>query len=223
MIIMLVLLAAVLASFFGIKKYKKTHTSSEESSETEYTITSMDASKADKFTVKTGDTSMSFSKSGDNWVYDDDKTVELDQTKMSGIVSSLYNSSSTIKIVNPSDLEQYGLGDGAMEIELSSGTTKTKITLGSFNQMISKFYIMKDGDKAVYAITGDELSNLSGGIDSLKAAADTSTAVQSSTAVGTSTAAESSTAEGISTSAESSTTEGTSTSTESSTSTSTNK
>ena len=149
--------------------------SSEESSETEYTITSMDASKADKFTVKTKDTSMSFSKTGDNWVYDDDKTVELDQTKMSGIVSSLYNSSSTIKIVNPSDLEQYGLGDGAMEIELSSGTTKTKLTLGSFNQMISKFYIMKDGDKAVYAITGDELSNLSGGIDSLKAAADTST------------------------------------------------
>ena len=175
MIIMLVLLAAVLASFFGIKKYKKTHTSSEESSETEYTITSMDASKADKFTVKTKDTSMSFSKTGDNWVYDDDKTVELDQTKMSGIVSSLYNSSSTIKIVNPSDLEQYGLGDGATEIELSSGTTKTKLTLGSFNQMISKFYIMKDGDKAVYAITGDELSNLSGGIDSLKAAADTST------------------------------------------------
>ncbi len=188
MILMLVLLVAVLAAFFGLKKYKKTHVETESTAETEYTITSMDASKADKLTVTVGGVAMNFSKKDDNWVYDDDPSVTLDQTKMSGIVSSLYNCSSTLKIVNPTDLDQYGLGDDAIQIELSSSDkTTSKITLGSFNQMISKSYIMKDGDKSVYAITGNDLTDLSGGIDSLTAAAETTTAVTSTTAESTST------------------------------------
>jgi hypothetical protein len=183
-IILLVLLAAAVAAFFGLKQYNKTHTASADTSESEsrYEIGTLDSSKVDKITVTNSKGTMHFYKKNKIWKTSDDSSEELDQSVMSGIAEELASNYATVKIDKPSDLSQYGLDkDNAVSIEIAAGKDTLKLTLGAYNGMISKFYIMKDGDPSVYAVSGTQLSSLGGDLDSFKAAAETSSAEASTT------------------------------------------
>ncbi len=182
-IILLVLLVAALAVFFGIRQYSRSHVSSSDSSATEprYEVDKLDASKVDKLVITNSKGTMHFYKGNSIWKTDDDKSMEVDQSALSGIVDELAANYATVKIDKPSDLAQYGLKDNTVKIEISAGKDTAKLTLGAYNGMISKFYVMRDGDSSVYAISGTQLSSLSNGLDSFKAVSTTSAASASET------------------------------------------
>lgn len=150
-IIILILLAVLVAATVGLKWYNKTQNEKKEA-EDEAAIIYVTQTAPDEitaFSYELDGVDYSFTKDGDQWTYDGDKTIDLDEDAVSSMLGTLESLTATDEIDN-ADLSEYGLNQPSDLITFTTSQGVTTISVGNKNEMLGSYYIMTGEDKKVY-------------------------------------------------------------------------
>ena len=92
-------------------------------------------------------------KDGDNWICDEDRSVDIDADKVSTMVGKVASLTSENKIENVEDIAQYGLDAPSLTILVSDGTTSYTILIGNYNETTYTYYMCLESDKSTVYTT----------------------------------------------------------------------
>lgn len=92
-------------------------------------------------------------KDGDNWICDEDRSVDIDADKVSTMVGKVASLTSENKIENVEDIAQYGLDAPSLTILVSDGTTSYTLLIGDYNETTYTYYMCLESDKSTVYTT----------------------------------------------------------------------
>lgn len=182
LIAMLAVLVVAVVAFFAVSKISKAQDEAEEET-VEYAVNDLDGDAVTRliFTNSTAGT-ISLSKVGDEWIYEDDKTVDIDESEVESLIGKVAGLTSENKIENVTDLSQYGLDEPTGTIMISDGTNSCTILVGSYNTMMTTNYICLESDKTtVYTTKNSYVSAFEVTVDDITAEEETETETESET------------------------------------------
>ena len=120
-----------------------------------YTVYSEDADNISAIEVIGGEDEIKAVNLGNSvWTINDFSEEEIDTSKAYGIAGTVSRLSSKNKIEeNPTDLSVYGLDEPSITVNITkkNGDTDT-LHIGDKSPTLGEYFIMKDGDNAVYTI-----------------------------------------------------------------------
>lgn len=153
LIIIIVLLVALIAGYFGLRHYNKAE-ENKEATDT-YTALSLDDTAITDIKVTSAESSYELAKEDSTWVLTSDKTVNIDQDMVTTMLSNVNSITANDKIDDVTDYDQYGLKDADISIVLtnSDGSSKT-ILIGDYCDSESRYYCRIDDDTTVYLVAG---------------------------------------------------------------------
>jgi hypothetical protein len=182
LIAMLAVLVVAVVAFFAVSKISKAQDEAEEET-VEYAVNDLDGDAVTRliFTNSTAGT-ISLSKVGDEWIYEDDKTVDIDESEVESLIGKVAGLTSENKIENVTDLSQYGLDEPTGTIMISDGTNSCTILVGSYNSMMTANYICLESDKTtVYTTKNSYVSAFEVTVDDITAEEETETETETET------------------------------------------
>lgn len=139
-----VLVVAVIA-FFGLSKFSVAD-ETEASEDEAYTVNAIEADNVTGFIFTNTNDTVSLTKDGDEWIYESDKSLDLDESKVSSLISNVAPLTSQDCIENVDDLSVYGLDNPVRTIVISDGDNTCTIFVGDFNDMTDTYYICLESD-----------------------------------------------------------------------------
>lgn len=151
-----ILLAALLIAvggYFGLK-YLNGRTSDSQAATSDVTVLALSVDDITGFSYDYEGTTYSFVKDGDNWLYEGDQTLDLDESQVSSLLGNVVNISSEQEITDVEDLKQYGLASPQRTVTLETADTSYSLQFGDYNSIISKYYLKLDGGETVYTTSG---------------------------------------------------------------------
>lgn len=114
-------------------------------------------------------TALSFTKEGDTWKYDRDDQFPVEESKITGIVSTASKLEAVRKLEGGDDLSAYGLAEPARKVTLTAEDgSHTVICIGNSTED-SQYYAMIEGPNIPYLIGAALFTETSGGLDELMA------------------------------------------------------
>lgn len=160
-IILLVILVVLLGTYFGVVKYNKIQEGKEEADE-EITVTSIDTDEVTGLTYTSGGTEYSFVKTEDEWKYEQDTSLPINQTSIDNIVSNACAlKAERLLVDNLDDVASYGLDNPAYTVKLTvSEGTETIIYIGNQNTATSVYYAYTSDGENIYTIDQSLVSTL---------------------------------------------------------------
>jgi hypothetical protein len=157
-ILLLGILAVLIVGIILVRKLSE----KEDTEETEAAavVYSTDSTSITRLTWTYNNETVSFSRQGENWVYEDDADFPTDNSYLEAMATTLATIEADRVIDDPGDLAQYGLDDPicSMTVETSSGTTT--LNFGDENTISSERYLT-NGDGKVYLVKAEILSSFS--------------------------------------------------------------
>ena len=219
MIIGIVLLILCVGGYFGVKAYNANETKKEEAK----TMSPVEVTASDVtgMSYVYDGVTMTFHKDGENWVYSQDTSIDINEESIDGMIEEACRVTST-QIVTAENLSDYGFDTPETTITLTTAQGTTEIVVGMYNEMLTQYYMNINGALDMYLIDGMLVSSFSNTLENLivkdTESTETETAegaetesTETETAEGTETeSTEAETAEGTETeSAEAETAEGT--------------
>ncbi len=133
-------------------------------------VSKVDENKITLVTLRHGGTTIRLSKQGAGWTVDYPQPFDWDSVTLRNIAGNLSKlDAERLVDADPTDLSQYGLDppQATAEVSLSDGT-KVRILIGNKTVEGSAYYVMKEGDKAVYTVLGYSVDPLLSSIDELR-------------------------------------------------------
>lgn len=160
LIVLLVVLGLCIAGYFVGKQYFADKEKKDEEAKTK-TVMKIDTSKVTGVAYSYDGKTYTIGKAGDVWMNVDDSKMQLDQTDVGNMISSLKDIKATTIIKKPKDISQYGftktkngVKPATQEIYVKTkGDKYYDILVGSanpYNQ--SAYYVMFKGDDNVYLV-----------------------------------------------------------------------
>lgn len=128
---LLVILIVAVIAFIVVKNLPQ-----EEETDTtaSYEVTNLNADDVTKLVYTNENGTLTLNKDGDNWICDEDRSVDIDADKVSTMVGKVASLTSENKIENVEDIAQYGLDAPSLTILVSDGTTSYTILIGDYNE-----------------------------------------------------------------------------------------
>lgn len=156
-ILLLAILAALVAGILLVRKWTAQGEVEETASVPVY---STDSASIQRLTWTYNNETVSFSRDGENWVYEDDSEFPTDASYLDAMTSTLASIEADRVIDDPGDLAQYGLEDPicSLTVETASGTAT--LQFGDENTISSERYLT-NGDGKVYLVKAEILSSFS--------------------------------------------------------------
>lgn len=150
-VIILIALAVVLVATFGMKTYNKNQEEKETAEEEASTIyiSQVQTDTITSFSYEIGEVTYSFTKDGENWIYDGDSSVDIDEDAVETMLNSLEALTATDEI-NCEDLSEYGLEDPSDVISYTTDSGSVTLSVGNKNDMLGSYYVMTGEDGKVY-------------------------------------------------------------------------
>lgn len=139
------------AAFFGVSSYKDYLVRKNKADEQAGIISMNRMEQIEKISLGSGSNQLSFERSGDQWIYTDEKDFPLDQSGVTAIADTASKLTADRKLEDHDDWKDYGLDEPDKEVTVTdqSGTVTT-IMIGSGTD--SLYYARIEGDEAVYVI-----------------------------------------------------------------------
>ena len=165
LLLLLVLILAIVAFLFVSKMPDEDETEEAVS----YTVTDLEPENVSKlvFTNDTGTYTLTKQEDG-TWIYEGDKTLDMDETAVENLISKVSALTSEDKIEQVKDVSEYGLDEPVVTILVSDGTNSYTMLVGDYNDVTYTYYMCLENDmETVYTMTSYSISSFQSGIDDL--------------------------------------------------------
>ncbi|WP_075678413.1 DUF4340 domain-containing protein [Roseburia sp. 831b] len=176
-VITVVILLVLVLAYIGIHIYnqKQEEKKEKEEKENEITVTELDTDDMTAFSYQVSGETLSFTKDGDEWVYDQDTSLDLDEDVVNGMIEKAASLTADDSFDDYDSLADYGLDQPSNTITLTTKESTTTLYLGNQNAMTSQYYLMTGDGETVYAVDNTLSTTFSKTVDSLVKEEDTQT------------------------------------------------
>lgn len=164
MIIGIVLLILCVGGYFGVKAYN----SNEEKKEEAKTMTPIEITASDVtgFSYIYDGVTLNFEKDGENWLYSEDTSLNINEETIDGMIETVCSVTSTQQ-VTAENLSDYGFDTPENTITLTTAAGTTEIAIGMYNEILSQYYMNINGSNEMYLIGSELTSSLSNSVENL--------------------------------------------------------
>lgn len=147
--VLLVLLGA--AAVFLLKDQKETEQTEENNERTEAVLISMDPASVQEVQIEGDREPIHIVREGDALLLKDLEEYPQSQTQMEALLNGLADVTGLVVQEKEFEADRYGFGASALTVNLK-GEEEITLHLGDYNESTSSWYVMKDGDSALYTI-----------------------------------------------------------------------
>lgn len=156
------LLAAVVllcAAYAGIRYYNNRQEEKEAEKEKAETITVTDFEVSDitKFSYQLEGQTLSFTKEGENWHYDGDSSVDIDEDAVGTLLSKTVNVTAEETVTEYDTLADFGLEIPSNTITITTEEGDTTLLIGNQNEITNQYYLKK-ADSDVICLVGSAVA-----------------------------------------------------------------
>lgn len=157
MLLLLGVLAVLLVVYFLTNSYSVRYETKDEEDLSIDTFAGFSTDDVETVSYNCEDTLQTFTKEDDEWVYTNDKTIDIDEDLVDSMLSVLSNlECERVVADNLSSTADYGLDDPEMTITLSlSDGTQKILYIGSQNPITSAYYAFVEGEDNIYLLSSD--------------------------------------------------------------------
>lgn len=168
-IVVLILLVVAVAAYLLLHVYndkKEAKEEAEEDADT-ITITDFDTDDVTAFSYQLNGETLSFTKDGDNWLYDGDTSLDLDEDSITSMLSAVSNLTTEEALEEYDSLSDYGLDTPSNTITVTTADGTITLLAGNQNEITNSYYMMTGDSDTVYLISTDLNSTFSSAVDDL--------------------------------------------------------
>lgn len=161
----LIMLAGVLAiclvAYFRIGYYNdlQEEKEAEEVTNNIIYVTDFDYDEVTSFSYLYEDATYSYTKEGDNWFYDGDNTLDMDESEIKTVLYYAGCVTADEKLTEYDDLSSYGFDKPTNIISLTVNGEELVIKIGAENEMLGLYYLVVEGNDNLYLVDDSLLSN----------------------------------------------------------------
>ena len=157
--ILLLVLLALLITFFGLKKWNTSKSEAEEKKKENAVVHIFETDSLESIEYKEASgEEMSFVKEDDTWEYAPDTTIALTESSMQNMEDAFSDIQAVKEIKNPDDLSDYGFDSPEYNLTLTGKDGEAhKFLIG--NASGENYYFMEDGTEKVYTVSADLISD----------------------------------------------------------------
>lgn len=156
LLLLLGVLVLVVAAWFGVSLIPEEDETEETMS---YQVSDLEKDAVTKLTYTNEQGTFSFSKEGEEWSYEADKSVDIEESTLENMIGKLASYASENQITEVEDLSIYGLDEPKYTILLSDGTTSYTMFVGDYNTTTYTYYMCLESDPAtVYTVQSSDVT-----------------------------------------------------------------
>lgn len=150
------ILIVALAAFLIVSKLPD----EEETEETvKYQVTDIDENTVTKLVYTNENETITLSKSDDQWQYQEDKTLDIDEDTVESMIGKIAFYESENKLENVEDISLYGLDEPILTVLISDEDTSFTMLVGDYNETTYTYYMCLENDTTtVYTIKSADIS-----------------------------------------------------------------
>ncbi|MBQ8822458.1 MAG: DUF4340 domain-containing protein [Lachnospiraceae bacterium] len=166
---MVILLIVLVGGYFGLVKYNEWSEQKEQDaaqSDVIY-VTQLEADSIQKISYDYEGETISLVKDGETWVYEGDTSLAIVQSTVETMAKRMAEIQAELSIPNVTDMEQYGLGEGARKVTFSTADTTYSFRIGDYNSTSFVYYWGAEGDSIVYVVGGENVTCFAHGLEDL--------------------------------------------------------
>lgn len=161
-IIICVILILGIAAYFGARSYNKNQEEKElaEEEASVIRIASIDSTDVTEFTYSLDGTNLNFFKDGDDWKYQGDESIDIDESGITTMLSALSDLTAADQIEEGEyeSLEDYGLEEPSGTITVTTEQETIVFQMGDYNELLKQYYLKIEGDPRIFLMESN-LSN----------------------------------------------------------------
>lgn len=175
LMITIILLLVLVAGYFGVKAYNQNQNGEEETESESYILTVIDSDGITSFSYYVEDVLLKYVKSGDEWKYEEDDTVDLDESSVTTLLLKICAITSDTCIADYDTLKEYGLDEPQDTITITTEQGDMVLHIGNENAFDGGYYVMLDNDTNVYMISGTVVDAFDATVEDLTVEVETET------------------------------------------------
>lgn len=173
-LLLVIVLLLLLLAYIGIRFYnQKQEENDAKEKETETVqVTQIDDSEITHFSYQQDGNTLSFTKEGEDWIFDADSSVSLDVSAIESMLSVAGSLNATEEIKEYEDEAAYGLDAPANTITLTDEKGTITLYLGNENAISGGYYLKTSNSGAIYLVGDEIVSAFSKSVEELTAEAE---------------------------------------------------
>lgn len=171
-----VLVVLCVAAYFGLKTYnaKTAEKEQKEAESKKIEAVSIDTEKVKSFSYQLNGATITFEKDGDTWYYQSDHSINIDEDKVSTMLTAAAEVTAEEKLENVEDISEYGFDNPTNVLTFTMEDGTRTITIGMQNEITSQYYIMDNNSDTIYIVDSGISNAFSKSIEDMTAVEDTS-------------------------------------------------
>lgn len=174
LLLLVIVLLLLLLAYIGIRFYnQKQEENDAKEKETETVqVTEIDTSEITHFSYQQDGNTLSFTKEGEDWIFDADSSVSLDASAIESMLSVAGSLNATEEITEYENEAAYGLDAPANTITLTDEKGTITLYLGNENAISGGYYLKTSNSGTIYLVGDEIVSVFSKSVEELTAEAD---------------------------------------------------
>ena len=151
---LLAVVALLGAAYAGIRYYNDRQEKKEEEKEAAETITVTDFEVSDitKFSYQLEGQQLSFAKEGEEWLYDGDASVDIDEDEVETLLSKAVHVTAEESVTEYGSLEDFGLETPSNTITITTKNGETTLLIGNQNEITNQYYLKTADSDVIYLV-----------------------------------------------------------------------
>lgn len=171
LLILLILLVVLALAYAGIRFYnqRQEEKQTEEQEAETIHVTELETGDITGFSYQLDGVTLSFTKNGTDWNYDDDLTVDIEEDQIETMLEKAADITAAEEIVAYDSLAEYGLDEPGNVITLHTEAGITTIYVGNRNEMTGQYYVKTGDSDTVYVVNALNISGINKSVEELTA------------------------------------------------------
>ncbi len=153
--LMLIVLLIVAIAIAGILIYQHQQSSKEDAAEKDKILAEINVEDVTAFSYYLDGEQLSFTKTDDTWVYDNDTSLSIDTDKVEEMLTDAATVSYSSIVEDAGELSDYGLDAPGNVIVIDTADENYTFTIGNTNDITNETYMMFGSDTTVYTMSSD--------------------------------------------------------------------
>lgn len=149
-------LILIIMAWFGVTLIPEEEKTEEVMS---YQVSDLEKDAVTKMTYTNEQGTFSFFKDGEEWLYEADRSINIEESTIENMVGKLASYASEHRITEVEDISIYGLNEPKYTILLSDGTTTYTMFIGDYNATTYTYYMCLENDLSnVYTVQSSDVT-----------------------------------------------------------------
>lgn len=153
LIVLVIICILLVVALFVLKNINQKEAEKEEDGQS-ITLKTIPPEEITAFSYLFNGETYSYTKTDDEWKYDGDTSLELDESQIEDMLSTITTIEAEEEITDADGPEEYGLAEPFETITIQQGDKTTHIYVGDYNDIVSAYYFMLDDSETIYTISG---------------------------------------------------------------------